>query len=48
MKMKSYLRVQGVSNFVNDSFSCPSPHLVVANEISLQVNHSFLYWKQQD
>ena len=48
MQMKSYLFGQGVFHFVDGSFSCPSPHVVVIDDISLQVDQSFLHWKQQD
>jgi hypothetical protein len=48
MQMKSYLLGQGVFHFVDGSFSCPSPHVVIVDDISLQVDHSFLHWKQQD
>jgi hypothetical protein len=48
MQMKPYLLGQGVFHFVDGSFSCPSPHVIVVNGISLKVNHYFLRWKQQN
>ena len=46
--MKSYLLGQGVFSFVDGSNSCPSPHVLVADDTSLQVNEFFLRWKQHD
>jgi len=48
MQMKPYLLGQGVFEFVDDSNSCPPLHVFVVDGISLQVNYSFLHWKQQD
>jgi hypothetical protein len=48
MQMKSYLLGQGVFSFVDGSNSCPSPHVLVADDTSLQVNEFFLRWKQHD
>jgi hypothetical protein len=48
MQMKPYLLGQGVFSFVEGSNYCPSPHVLVANDTSLQVNQFFLHWKQQD
>jgi hypothetical protein len=48
MQMKPYLSGQGVFGFVNGSNSCPSPHILVADGVSLQVSQHFLRWKQQD
>jgi hypothetical protein len=44
MQMKLYLLGQGVFGFVDGSNSCPS-YVLVADDTSLQVNHSFLRWK---
>jgi hypothetical protein len=48
MQMKSYLLGQGVFGFVNGSNSCPSPHVLAADGVSLQVSQLFLCWKQHD
>jgi hypothetical protein len=48
MQMKSYLPGQGVFGFVNGSNSCPSPHVLAADGVSLQVSQLFLCWKQHD
>ena len=48
MQMKPYLLGQGVFGFVDGSNSCPSPHILVADDVSLQVSQHFLHWKQQD
>ena len=48
MQMKPYLLGQGVFGFVDGSNSCPSPHILAADGVSLQVSQSFLHWKQQD
>jgi hypothetical protein len=48
MQMKLYLLGQGVLDFVDGSNSCPSPHILVADGVSLQVSQHFLHWKQQD
>jgi len=48
MQMKSYLLGQGVFGFVDGLNSCPSSHVLVIDGTSLQVNQSFLCWKQQD
>jgi len=48
MQMKPYLLGQGVFGFVDGSNSCPSPHILVADGVSLQVSQHFLHWKQQD
>jgi len=48
MQMKSYLLGQGVFSFVDGSNSCPSPHVLAADDTSLQVNEFFVRWKQQD
>ena len=42
MQMRPYLLGQGVFSFVEGSNSCPSPHVLVANDTSLQVNQFFL------
>jgi hypothetical protein len=46
--MKPYLLGQGVFGFVDGSNSCPSPHILAADGVSLQVSQLFLRWKQQD
>jgi hypothetical protein len=48
MQMKPYLLGQGVFGFVDGSNSCPSPHILDADGVSLQVSQHFLRWKQQD
>jgi hypothetical protein len=48
MQMMPYLLGQGVFDFVDGSNTCPSPHVLVADGTSLQVNQLFLHWKQQD
>jgi len=48
MQMLSYLLGQGVFGFVDGSNTCPSPHVLAGDDISLQVNSLFLHWKQQD
>jgi hypothetical protein len=42
MQMKSYLLGQGVFGYVNGSNSCPSPHILAADGVSLQVSQLFL------
>jgi len=46
--MLPYLLGQGVFGFVDGSNTCPSPHVLAGDGISLQVNPLFLRWKQQD
>ena len=46
--MKPYFLSQGVFEFVDDSNSCPTPHVFVVDGTSFQVNHYFLRWKQHD
>jgi hypothetical protein len=46
--MLPYLLGQGVFSFVDGSNICPSPHVLVGDGTSLQVNPLFLHWKQQD
>jgi hypothetical protein len=48
MQMLPYLLGQGVFGFVDGSNTCPSPHVLVGDGTSLQVNPLFLHWKQQD
>jgi len=48
MQMKPYLLGQGVFGFVDGSNSCPSPHILAADGVSLQVSQLFLHWKQHD
>jgi hypothetical protein len=48
MQMKSYLLGQWVFGFVDGSNSCPPLHVFAVDGISLQVNYSFLRWKQQN
>jgi len=48
MQMKPYLLGQRVFDFVDGSNSCPSPHILAADGVSLQVSQLFLRWKQQD
>jgi hypothetical protein len=45
MQMKPYLLRQGVFGFVDGSNSYPSPHILAANGVSLQVSQHFLRWK---
>jgi hypothetical protein len=46
IQMKPYLLGQGVFGFVDGSNSCPSPHILAADGVSLQVSQLFLRWKQ--
>jgi hypothetical protein len=48
MQMKPYFLGQGVFGFVDGSNSCPFPHILVVDGVSLQVSQHFLLWKQQD
>jgi len=48
MQMLPYLIGEGVFSFVNGSNTCPSPHVLVGDGTSLQVNPLFLCWKQHD
>jgi len=48
MQMKLYLLGQGVFGFVDGSNSCPSPHILAADGVSLHVSQHFLHWKQLD
>jgi len=48
MQMKPYLLDQEVFSFIDGSNSCPSPHVLVTDGVSLQVSQLFLRWKQQD
>ena len=48
MHMKPYLLGQGAFGFVDGSNSCPPLHVFSVNGTSLQVNYSFLRWKQHD
>jgi hypothetical protein len=48
MQMKPYLLGQGVFSLVDGSISCPSPHILAADGVSLQVSQHFLHWKQHD
>jgi len=48
MQMKPYLLGQRVFDFVDGSNSCPSPHILAADGVSLQVSQLFLCWKQQN
>jgi len=46
--MKPYFLGQGIFHFVDGSLTCPSPHVVATDDVSLWVNNSFVHWKQQD
>jgi hypothetical protein len=48
MQMKPYFLGQGVFGFVDGSNSCPFPHILAVDGVSLQVSQHFLRWKQQD
>jgi hypothetical protein len=51
MQMKPYLIGQGVFSFVDDSFPCPSPHVLPSDTFAASItfgsgiNQAFLTWK---
>jgi len=54
MQMKPYVICQGVFSFVDSSFPCPSPHVLLSDDSTASVtfgfgiNQAFLSQKQQD
>jgi hypothetical protein len=48
MQMKPYLLGQGVSIFVDGSYSCPSSNVAAIDTITSMLNPYFISWKQHD
>jgi len=41
--MKPYFLGQGIFHFVDGLLTCPSPHVVATDDVSLWVNNSFVH-----